>query len=353
MDVERNWRSVTIGLPTAVGAPIMAFGIFGVAALQHLPGGPLLTVPWTAAVALAWSALALMLLAAAWRSGLAFHTAPLLGSFAIGTWVAATAVVARLLMMAAPGALWLARSLFLMSGVLWLGFLPLALRNLWRLAVRGEGNPSGVILLTTVATQALALIALRLFPDAARLRLVADAGIAFGALAYIAGLVLMLRLYAGARGWRIARDWDNSNCILHGALSITGLAATASGIVAAGDLVALWTAAAIAFVLVEAVEAMRLVARIRAFGWRRGLWAYDTSQWARNFTFGMFYAFTLAFAQRVPLLAAHPVLGVVRAGVAAYGQYVVLLLVLLETLLLLSAAGLTETQGRKAARHAS
>src|SRR6185437_8515721 len=186
--------------------------------------------------------------------GLARHTAPLLASFAIGTWVAATAVVARLLMLAAPGALWLARSVFLVSGVLWLCFLPLALRNLWRLAARVEGNPSGVILLTTVATQALALIALRLFPDAARLHVLADAGIAFGALAYIAGLVLMLRLYAGARDWRIARDWDNSNCILHGALSITGLAATVSGVVAAEGLVAFWTAAVIAFALVETIE---------------------------------------------------------------------------------------------------
>src|SRR3546814_12892621 len=80
-------------------------------------------------------------------------------------------------------------------------------------------------------------------------------------------------------------------------MSITGLAAVMSGAVPFAVCYATWLYAGIMFLLVEAVELARLVQRKRLYGWRRGLGPYHVSQWARNFTFGMFYAFTLAFAK--------------------------------------------------------
>jgi hypothetical protein len=91
------------------------------------------------------------------------------------------------------------------------------------------------------------------------------------------------------------------------------------------------------FVAVEAVELARLATRVRRFGWRRAVLVYDPSQWARNFTVGMFYAFTLAFAERYPLDAAHPALDTLRRGVLSYGAYVVLALLLVELVVMVSA----------------
>src|SRR5262249_36484750 len=115
--------------PTAIGAPVMALGIFGAAALQRLHAGRAATVIVAAAAAIIWALLAVALFASIRRRGISAHVASPVASFGIGTWVAATAVVARMMMLAAPTLGWLARTLFFAAVVLWLWFLPIALRN--------------------------------------------------------------------------------------------------------------------------------------------------------------------------------------------------------------------------------
>ena len=154
---------------------------------------------------------------------------------------------------------------------------------------------------------------------------------------YAIGLGLILRRYVGGETWRLADDWDNTNCILHGALSISGLAAVVSDHFSAQALLVFWLIVVAAFVIVEAIEVLRLFVRVNALGWRRGLFVYDVSQWARNFTFGMFYAFTLAFAERVPSLASQSV-EALRRTILSSGQYVVLFLLLAETAMMLWSA---------------
>lgn len=330
-------RLPNLNPPAAIGAPVMALGIFGAAALQRLPGGAAATGVVAAGAVVIWLAIAVALVLSISRRGASFYTAPVLASFGLGTWVAASAVIARMVMLAAPALGWAARGFFLVSVALWLWLLPLALRNFARLAVNAPAKPSGVILLATVATQAVALMALRLFADMSAVRWIATALIAFGILCYAIGLALILQRYGGER-WRLADDWDNSNCILHGALSISGLAAVISGNFTAAALLAFWLIVIAVFVVVEAIELLRLRVRVKALGWRAGLFVYDISQWARNFTFGMFYAFTLAFAERVPSLAAHSLVERLRSAILAGGQYVVLLLLLAETVVMLWSA---------------
>jgi len=43
------------------------------------------------------------------------------------------------------------------------------------------------------------------------------------------------------------------------------------------------------------VEIARAMKRTRLYGFAEGLLIYDPTQWSRNFTFGMLYAFTLNF----------------------------------------------------------
>ena len=64
-------------------------------------------------------------------------------------------------------------------------------------------------------------------------------------LCYAIGLGLILRRYVGGETWRLADDWDNKNCILHGALSISGLAAVVSDHFSAQALLVFWLIVAV------------------------------------------------------------------------------------------------------------
>ena len=323
-------------LPTASGAIIMAGGIFGAVALQRLPLGDALTAPLAAVLALGWFVIAWLILTDTARLGIAVHTSPLIGSFAIGTWVAASAVVARMAMLAAPDAPWLARAMFIAGALVWLWFVPRALRNLAQIACSAatETRPTGIILLTTVATQAVALPAFRLFPGVSIVHAAAAVVMGFGAACYVIGAILIIRRYVAGPSWRLADDWDNTNCVLHGALSITGLTAVISGLFGVRELAPFWAATLTVFVVVEAAEVARLIARVRALGWRRGVFVYDVSQWARNFTFGMFYAFTAALKGHFALSGGYPAITACADAILAFGQYVVLAMLLGELVLM-------------------
>jgi hypothetical protein len=116
---------------------------------------------------------------------------------------------------------------------------------------------------------------------------------------------------------------------LHGALSISGLAIVESGALPLQMALATWLAALGVFVLVEGIECARLAARVRRYGWAGGLGAYHVSQWARNFTFGMFYTFSARLAAALAGGAAGWV-SAIQAPIIAAGQYLVLLLLLIE-----------------------
>jgi hypothetical protein len=322
--------------PTSSGAIVMALGIFSVAALPRLPFTASLTGAAAAIVSVAWLAIAGAFAVSVWSHGL--HSRwiePIVDSFGIGTWVASTAVLARVLMLAEPANPWPARMAFAVSVLLWLWFMPRAVANLFRLT-RAHLRPSGIILLSTVATQAVALIALRLFPSSLVVGTAAAALMALGAGSYGLGSFLVVRGYVRG-GWQLATDWANGNCILHGALSITGLTAMVSGRFGATTILYYWATVILVFGVVEAIEIARLAARMSMAGWRAAILVYDVSQWARNFTFGMLYAFTLAFAHRYPIVPDHPALDSLRDFVLAYGAYAVLVLLVAETALMLGA----------------
>ena len=314
----------------------MAGGIFAAVSLQHIPRGPLLTMPLAVALGFGWLGIAWLISREAVRDGLRRHTGPLIGSFAIGTWVASSAIVVRMAMLAAPDARWLAEGLFAATVGIWLWFAPQAVRNLLRIArlPARDVQPNGAILLTTVATQAVALPAFRLFPDALPARGISHALLALGLACYLMGAWLICRRYLAGPRWRLATDWDNTNCILHGALSISGFAAVVSGAVGGGLLAGYWAVTLAVFAIVEAIELARLVARTRAFGWRDGILVYDVSQWARNFTFGMFYAFTASLASSGGPAAPFGALTPVADLILRFGQYAVLLLLLVELTLM-------------------
>jgi hypothetical protein len=209
-------------------------------------------------------------------------------------------------------------------------FLRVLASGLWAIAADPDGHrPSGVILLSTVSTQAVAIVLIDLPVRVPALQAVATALIGFGYVLYALGAALVLRRYLRRPRWRLADDWENPNCILHGAMSISGLAAVVGGLPFA-VCYATWLYVVAAFVLVEAVELVRAGQRLRLYGWRRGVATYHVSQWSRNFTFGMLYAFTLAFERTFPAAALPDAVEALRGGIRAHGPYVVLLFLAVE-----------------------
>ncbi|MGH2345191.1 MAG: hypothetical protein ACRDG4_08190 [Chloroflexota bacterium] len=313
----------------------MAGGIFILAAMQRIPDA--VGLPTEAAVLILiaiWTGLA-WLFAQAVRAGQLPGSRPA-AVFAMGTWVAATAVVAATIMLAFPGLRVLAVCFAALAACLWLWFLWSATRDLGELLIEhGHVSVTGTILLTTVGTQSLVLAGQRSLPNGAPhflCLLLLLVGLAY----YAAGATLIGVGIAARRTWTLVQDWRAPRCILHGAISITGLAALRGGVFPWPVAVGLWILAATLFVVVESVEVIRLGLRVRAQGWRSAVVIYHPAQWARNFTFGMFYAFTLALSLDSAATRGAPWAAAFWQWLADWAQYAVLGLLAGEAILLLA-----------------
>lgn len=322
---------------TASGAIAMAIGIFILGALQQLPfHSPLVTQLLTLEGLIVWAYIAASYVASYAQGTFHTHTDDPVGCFAIGTWVAGTAVLARLLAIVLPDWRPVGALLGLLAVSIWLWYLLVITRRYGVIMAHpADHRATGRILLATVSTQSVVLLAQQVLPDHLP-PLVARGLILLGYLFYALGLALIVRRYLRQPGWRLTDDWDNTNCILHGAMSITGLAALETGALPGGVIALTWVWVMLMFIGVEAVEVARLIARVRAFGWRKGVFTYHVSQWARNFTFGMLYAFTLRLAVAGGLSGAGlGALTGLQDGIVAVGQYVVLILLAIELVLFL------------------
>ncbi|HEX6995651.1 MAG TPA: hypothetical protein VF339_16085 [Gammaproteobacteria bacterium] len=328
----------------------MAIGIFGLASLQRMPAAPVLSQPLTLGLLLLWAFIAASYVASYRNGTFGEHLASPVGRFAVGTSVAATAVLARMILLGIPDWRSLAALLGLLSAALWIGFLVLAVRSIPTVVARSSAKlVPGVIFLSTVSTQALSLAIMDLFPAQRYAQRVAVGLIALGAACYVVCAALVARSHLRTTGWSLKDDWDNTNCMLHGAMSITGLALVVSGAAPPQAALALWVYVLAVFVAVEAIELARLLSRIRAYGFRRGAMTYRVTQWSRNFTFGMFYAFTLALTMHGGVAEAETLAAVQRA-VVAYGPYVVLALLVVEIVVYLDGRVRGRETGLPAAR---
>ncbi|MDN5869688.1 MAG: hypothetical protein L0H73_03035 [Nitrococcus sp.] len=337
--------------PTAGGAIVMAIGIFGLAALQRIPWlASSLSEPLALVLSVIWLFTAASYCIDFLKGTLHVHTESPIGRFGIGTWVAATVVLARMDMVGVKDwSLQLEAILGLLALLLWGWYLYMVFDSYKvMLACHERLQSRGVILLTTVSTQAIALVAFDfayhpplfqwLDPVVSR---VAFAGIGtvlivLGTGFYFVGAGLIVQRYWRQKGWTLVHDWDNTNCILHGAMSITGLASVLSGTIPVIICLLVWLYVLAMFIVVELIEIARACLRVRALGWREGLFSYHVSQWARNFTFGMFFAFTWAFTTHYEIYLTSDLANLFH-WILTYGQYIVLAFLLFEIALYLIA----------------
>lgn len=326
--------------PTGAGGIVMGIGIFADFSLPQLPfHSPILARLITLELFVIWLFLAASYCAAAVNGHFRMHIGHPLRRFAIGTWVAGTAVLAVLAARTMPEARPLEKLLTLIAVAVYLPYVGVFVHGYYKLLRRPfKQNANGAVLLATVSTQSI-VIALATnfsaeFPDYIGIKV-----IAFDMIFLFSGLVLIALHYHAKNSRLLAVEWQNANCIVHGAVSITGLALVLISNFDGKMLLGVWEATLVLLVVVELLELVRLVERFRQRGFRRAMLVYDTSQWTRNFTFGMFYAFSFTLYHHLVIapLANGSVAYPALQAIVNWGQYAVLAALLAEIGLFLRA----------------
>ena len=321
--------------PTGSGAIVMGIGIFINGATLHFTWlNNEVARPLALILFLLWLYIASSYIMDAVKGRIfEIHFANPIGSFAVGTWIAGTSVCGIALCQRLPEWKPLVQLLVFGNISLWLYFIYRAVRNFVQLfTTESWHNVHGVLLLSTVSTQSLVIVWKVAFGTSHFYQLVAPWVILLGVLFYFACFTLIVRRYAHeGSALDLDKGWFNTNCIIHGAMSITGLASAVCGVIQPRLILLIWLWVLFWFVVVELIEIARAVKRIRLYGFMDGLLVYDPTQWSRNFTFGMLYAFTLNF-DLVESVAAGSSLLWLHKGILDYFSWVVLILLLLEIL---------------------
>ncbi|WP_240376965.1 hypothetical protein [Bacillus piscicola] len=323
----------------ANGAIVMASGIFLLGAAHRFP----MFSGWLGDfLAMALLAVAVMIAATFVKTARQGEfrrqfTEPKIKSFAIGTWVAGTSVLGNVLLQQFPEVRSVVLVLAIWNGALWLFYLTIVIKRFKELYTSDLYKQAhGILLLSTVSTQSIAILYFNVFGGQLPglfFKLIIYAGVLFYAL----GFYLIMKRYRVFSEWSVADDWQNTNCILHGAMSITGLAAATTGAVSDSFTMAVWLWVLTWFVIVESVEIWRAKVRVNQYGTERALGQYNATQWSRNFTFGMLYAFTMQFDLAATTFAEVGFLVTLREIILTVGAWIVLLFLLNEVLLWIKA----------------
>lgn len=219
------------------------------------------------------------------------HYSNPINRFGIGTWVAGTSICGILLDKQFNEWVMFVKILLGLNVGLWAFYIWVSFGALAALFKKGlTHRVHGVLLLTTVSTQSIVLLASTVYkglPISIALFFTM-----FGVGFYIISALLIIKRYSKLGSWSIRFDWNNTNCILHGAISITGLACLVSHLLTKQHVMFIWICAASVFLMIEMVELVRVFIRIKYDGWKQAIFIYDVSQWSRIFTFAMFYTFT-------------------------------------------------------------
>lgn len=310
------------------GNIVMALGIAAITCLPQFGFPPFMLLVSALLLLIIWLFIAVRLLQAYLRQELelTFWSQ----RFSVGTWVAATVIVVLFVDQVESTLHGFIVFLGLIAVIIYVrywitigSFVKKSIRKRFHLPV------DGTILLTVIATQAIVLLLGELFRDDLPLSLY-QSFILLGVFLYLCALVLMARYFLVIRHSTFVAIWPNANHIMYGALAITGLAMLRTDAFSGHVLALVWWLAAFFLFTVMMIEMARLVIRVKLKGWRKGIFVYTTSQWARNFTVGMFYTFTFEYDNLS--YSVSPLAEVV----AHYGQYAVALLLVIELMIALA-----------------
>ncbi|WP_164669638.1 hypothetical protein [Virgibacillus doumboii] len=247
-------------------------------------------------------------------------------SFVIGTWIAGVSVLCNVFLKYFPEIILMTQAMGILNTFLWLFFLANCFYNFKQLFFEHKDYPvQGAVLLSTVGTQSIIILLNNVFFQFPVY--FSEAIILLGFLFYLAGIILIGNRYIRKHNWNLADDWANTNCIIHGALSISGLAIVTTDTFTSTFVTYFWILVFLLLVIVEVIEFVRAFLRVKKYGWNQGIFTYNVTQWSRNFTFGMFYTFSLVM-QANPYYTISESLYNFQTGFMAFWAWVVLIAIL-------------------------
>lgn len=292
MNIKNKIGSTYKTIDIAAGSIIMAIGIFLLGALHQFPlldkhfgryFSAILVIVWL----LLLFSFCFSLFIREYQHSLV--SSPI-KSFAAGTWIAGTSVVGIIMIHNFPVLTTGLTILLYMNVFLWFIYILFCIWQFKKIIVIGSiKEVHGLVLLSTVSTQSIACLLINYYQKSLSANIVFYL-IGIGIVFYVFSIILIGIRFSSK--WFDIHEWKNTDCIIHGALSITGLAMTQSRLFENDVLLFVWWVVFSVFVVVEMMEIIRGITRIKKLGWKKGIFTYHISQWARNFTFGMFYYFT-------------------------------------------------------------
>lgn len=307
-------------------AMVMALGICTLFAVRYQveqwwgPRQALVVVSWAASLVFGLAAYLFYLFLGQARRDVRVLWGYSAQHFAIGTWVASLSVLSRLVR---PEAQRLADTLACGAAACWVLYMSWFVLAAARPDVRRAAD--GRVFLTTVATQSMVigLADVRFFASARWLRglLVLNAA---GVLLYVVSFYWVW-IRRGVQ--QQLAHWGAHNNITHGALSISVLAAATLAShapqwapVLQRVCEVLWVVAVLLLTAIASAELYLLWSRTAR------LVAFNVANYARNFTYGMFFAATLVAGRQFPAspiwrTARGPVLWLLSAVVLAVNVF--------------------------------
>ncbi|WP_175987319.1 hypothetical protein [Bacillus sp. Marseille-Q1617] len=288
-------RSLKVINPAA-GAIVMALGIFLYSTVDVIPWleeiANVLVIPYLLLSLIIFLAILFQVFQPGFITPFIHNP---VNSFVMGSWVAGFSIVCNVIHKFIPGTDTLIFGMAILNSIIFVIFLGFYIRNFKELvSTPAKYTIHGVVLLSTVSTQSIVILWIKLVPSLSNIIFII--GISLGLCFYLCGVALIAKRYFFSKDWSLSEDWANTNCILHGALSISGLALVLSHWISPSGLTLYWLAVFILLIIIETIEILRAVVRVKGLGWRKGVFTYQISQWSRNFTFGMFFAFTNTMA---------------------------------------------------------
>ena len=246
---------------------------------------------------------------------------------AMGTWVSAAAIVALVIDYYLPLLHGFIIFLGLFSVIMWLFYLGyLAKEVIFPTVHRQYEKTMSIYFLSVISTQAVVLLIDGVFGGdvpAHAYQLIILFGLFMYMIIFMFGMKHLLQEMIN----RESVVWHNNNCFYYGAIAITGLTMINTQVMPADLIVMSWWWSLMCLLIVESVEIIRGVIRIYSKGVCDGIFVYDTTQWARNFSIGVFYAFTYqvysnAYEQNS-----------ITSFVKIYGHHMIVILLVIELLL--------------------
>ncbi|WNB92135.1 hypothetical protein [Bacillus sp. NEB1478] len=256
------------------------------------------------------------------------HYSDRINRFGIGTWIAGTSISTILIYKQFNHLSFIPQIITYVDIGMWVVYMCFCLYTFIEIfRTKLFSKVHGILLLTTVSTQSIVLVSNTVFDTfPSQLNILF---LIIGFCFYFIGILFILYRYC-KNSWSIEFDWNNTNCILHGALSISGIACIITDLVNDNIIECLWLSALIIFLFVESIEIYRLIKRIQKYGLKRGLFIYDVTQWARIFTFAMFYTFTSSIKTHLEVIV------FLKKEIVHFGIWFVISLLFIELLLCLS-----------------